>query len=250
MLDFAIEVAKKTGLHALKYFEKSTKVSFKADNSPVTRADQEAELIARRLIGHKFPDHGIIGEEHEVVNQNAKYVWAIDPVDGTKSFVRGIKGWGTLLALMENNKPIIGIYYSPANDEIFYCQKGKGTYFNGKKITLSKVSNIKKCFFVHSSINHFVKWNKVDNIVKLAELAQGKRGASDCDGLNMLLKGQADFNISGRGSVWDYAAPAILTEEAGGRFTDLNGKFSLTSETAIMSNGLLHNQVLNILKSK
>lgn len=249
MLDFAINVAKKTGLHALKYFEKSAKVTFKADNSPVTRADREAELIARDLIGRKFPSHGIIGEEFKAVNAGSKYTWVIDPVDGTKSFVRGIKGWGTLLALLENKRPIIGIYYSPANNEIFYCQKEKGTFFNGKKVRLSKINDIKKSFFVHSSINHFVKWDKVDKIVKLAELAQGKRGASDCDGINMLLKGQADFNISGRGSIWDYAAPAILTEEAGGKFTDINGKYSLTSETAVFSNGLLHNQVLNILKS-
>lgn len=249
MLDFAKAIAKEAGQIALKYFDHDLEVTGKPDNTPVTKADLEAEKYIRRQITHKFPSHGIIGEEFKAVNAGSKYTWVIDPVDGTKSFVRGIKGWGTLLALLENKRPIIGIYYSPANDEIFYCQKGKGTFFNEKKVRLSKVNDIRKSFFVHSSINHFVKWDKVDKIVKLAELAQGKRGASDCDGINMLLKGQADFNISGRGSIWDYAAPAILTEEAGGKFTDINGKYSLTSETAVFSNGLLHNQVLNILKS-
>lgn len=247
MIDTAIKAAKEGGQIALGYFKHVPRVNYKPDKTPVTKADIEAEKAIRKIILNKFPDHGFIGEELENTNPKAKYQWVVDPIDGTKSFVRGIKDWGTLLAVLEDGKPIIGIYNSPATNEIFTCRKGKGTYLNNKKTHVSKVKDLEKSFIVHSSINHFIASNNVDNIVTIAKTAQGKRGASDCNGLNMLLKGQADVNISGHGSIWDYAAPAILTEEAGGKFTDFAGRFSLTSDTGIFSNGLVHKQVLNIL---
>lgn len=248
MLDFAIKVAKKTGDHGLKYFKTSPKIIYKPDHTPVTVADQEAEIIARKLINQKFPTHGIIGEEHGTERERAKYVWTLDPIDGTKSFVRGIDSWGTLVSVLEDGKPIIGVYYSPATKEIFYAQKNKGAFFNGKKIELSKVKKLNESFISYSSVNHFIKWGLVNKVAELADVAQGKRGNADCDGINHLFKGHLDLYISARGSIWDYAAPAIITEEAGGKFTDFNGQFSLTNETAIFSNGLLHNQVLKYLK--
>ncbi len=248
MLDTAIEAAKAGGKVAYSYFKNIPKISYKADNTPVTKADLETEKAIRQVITRGFPRHGIIGEEIENTKPTAKYQWVIDPIDGTKSFVRGIKEWGVLLALLENNKPIIGVYNSPATDEIFYCQKGKGTFLNGKRTFVSKVKNLEKSFIVYSSINHFTQHNKVNNIVKIASIAQGKRGASDCAGINLLLKGQVDVNISGRGSIWDYAAPAILTEEAGGKFSDASGIFSLTNRIGIFSNGLVHKQVIELLK--
>lgn len=250
MLNTAIEAAQQAGLLALGYFKKQPKVLYKPDNTPVTRADKEAEKLIRSLVSSKFPDHGFIGEEFGATNPKAKYQWVIDPIDGTKSFVRGIKGWGTLLAVLEDNKPIIGVYFSPATDEIFTCQKGKGTYLNGKKIHVSKVKDVSKSFIVHSSLNHFKNINKVGNLVKLAETAQGKRGASDCDGVNMVLKGQADLYVAGKGYIWDFAAPAILVDEAGGKYTDLNNTKRLDSGTTLLTNGIIHNQVLDILNSK
>lgn len=248
MLNFAIDAAKKGGDLALSYFKKVPKVSYKVDNSPVTIADRKTELLIKKLILNKFPQHGFIGEEFGKSNPKAKFQWVLDPIDGTKSFVRGIEHWGTLLALLENGKPIIGIYYSPATNEMFYCQKKMGTYLNGKRIYVSKVKNLSESFMVHSSINHFLSSNKVDNIIKIATVCQGKRGASDCNGINLLLKGKVDINISGHGSIWDYAAPAILTEEAGGKFTNFKGKFRLDTDTSIFSNGLLHKDVLKYLK--
>lgn len=249
MLDIAIEAAKAGGQVAFSYFQKIPKVTYKPDNTPVTIADKKAELAIREHIIKRFPDHGIIGEEFPNINPKARFQWVIDPIDGTKSFVRKINGWGTLLAVLDNGKPIIGVYNSPATDEIFSCQTKKGTFLNGKRTRVSKVKNMKEGFIVHSSLNHFIKPNKVDQLVKLTTVVQGKRGAADCNGINLLLKGQADICISGHGYLWDYAAPAILTEEAGGKFSDFSGKFSLTSDTAIFSNGLVHKQVLNILNS-
>jgi len=250
MLQTAIEAAKAGGELALRYFNKQPKVLYKPDKTPVTRADKEAEQLIRKVVSEKFPDHGFIGEEFGTTNPKARYQWVIDPIDGTKSFIRGIKGWGTLVAVLENDKPIIGIYFSPASDEIFTCQKSSGTFLNGKRTYVSKVKDIKKSFIIHSSLNHFEKIGKIKNLVKLTEAAQGKHGASNCDGINMVLKGQADLYLAGRGYIWDFAAPAILTEEAGGKCSDFNGNKKLNSGTLLLSNGILHKKVLDILKSK
>jgi len=250
MLDIAIRAAEEGGKIALSHFKNTPKVVYKPDNSPVTIADKHAEQTMRKIITNSFPDHGIIGEEFPAINPGAKYQWTVDPIDGTKSFVRGIPTWGVLIAVLQNNKPIIGVYNSPATGEIFTCQTKKGTFLNGKKTRVSKVKNLKESFIVHGSLNHFDKYNLVNNILNLTKIAQGKRGASDCGGLNMILKSQVDVNISASGSIWDYAAPAILVEEAGGKFTDFDGKYSITNNTAAFTNGLLHKELLNVLNKR
>src|SRR3990167_4924606 len=139
MINTAIEEAQKAGQLAYRYFKSQPKVTYKPDNSPVTRADIEAEMLIRKILTKKFPDHGIIGEELPPVNSKAKYQWVIDPIDGTKSFIRGMPSWGILLALLEDGKPIIGVYNSPATSEIFWTEKSKGAFLNGKKIHVSNV---------------------------------------------------------------------------------------------------------------
>src|SRR4030042_1336109 len=115
MIDVAIEAAKAAGELAYRYFKTQPKVSYKPDKSPVTKADIEAEKLIRKIISKNFPDHGFIGEELGQTNPNARFKWVIDPIDGTKQFVRGIPFWATLLALLENGKPILGVVYSPPN---------------------------------------------------------------------------------------------------------------------------------------
>lgn len=250
MLTTAIQAATEAGALALKYFSSKPKIVFKPDNTPVTVADKKAEKLIRKIVAKKFPDHGFIGEEFGIEKPNAKYQWVIDPIDGTKSFVRGIKGWGTLIAVLENSQPVIGVYFSPSTDEIFYCQKGKGTFLNNQRTHVSKVKDLGRSFIVHSSLNHFERTNTVNKLAKIASQAQGKRGASDCDGINMVLKGQADAYIAGKGYIWDFAAPAILAEEAGGQFSDFQYQKKLDSQTLIISNGLVHSQILKILNEK
>src|SRR4030042_4084238 len=116
MIGVAIETAKAAGDLAYRYFKTQTaswRITYKPDKSPVTKADIEAEKLIRKIISKKFPDHGIVGEEMEETNPNARFKWIIDPIDGTKQFVRGIPFWATLLALLENGKPILGVVYSP-----------------------------------------------------------------------------------------------------------------------------------------
>lgn len=249
MLDFAINVAKKTGLHALKYFEKSAKVTFKADNSPVTRADQEAELIARDLIGRKFPSHGIIGEEHGSVNADAKYVWAIDPVDGTRDFVRDIPFWATFVCLLENGKPITSAIYFPTSDELITAQKNKGSYLNSKRLKVSTTNRLEEAYISAGQIKRFVETKKVKQLEKLAKKISASRSYGNL-GLKYLLEGKIDGLLESTGKIYDFAAPALSVTEAGGKFSDFEGGESLTTGNMVLTNKLIHNQVLNILNSK
>lgn len=250
MLNVAIDAAKQGGELALKYFKSPPKTRFKADKSPVTVADIEVEKLIRKIITKNFPDHGIIGEELPPVNPKAKYQWVIDPIDGTKIFIRKIPTWSTLLALLYNGKPIIGIVYFPAIGDLFHAQKNKGSFLNDKRIHVSKISKIEKCFFSHGSIKNFITANKTAGLLKITDKAHGMRGYTDADAYSYVACGKIDIHISAREAIHDIAAPALLVEEAGGKFTDFSGKFSLTSSNGVATNGLLHNQVLKLLNFK
>jgi len=249
MIKTAIEAARSAGELAYRYFKIQPKVNYKPDNSPVTRADIEAEKLARKIISKKFPDHGIIGEEFGKTNPDAKYQWVIDPVDGTRSFAIGLPLWSTLLAVLENGKPIIGISFAPAFNEFIIAQKGKGTFLNGKKTSVSKTKDLKLSFMVFSTIRDFQKKEKLNGLVKLCEIIRSTRGYADL-GYHLLLNGRIDIFVNAKEAIYDLAAPSILVQEAGGKFTDFSGKFSLTSGNGVATNGLLHDQVLKILNSR
>ncbi len=246
MIDVAITAARTAGDLAYTYFKKNLKVPYKADNSPVTLADIEAEKLIRKIITKNFPDHGIIGEELENVNPKAKYQWVIDPIDGTKRFSIGHLYWSVLIAVLENNKPIIGISFFPATNEFFLAQKGKGTYLNGKRVKVSTVKSLVDSFVVYGSMRHFSKIDKVDQVIKLLDLTRMNLGDGHSVGHNFLLKGKVEASFE-TGNLWDFAAPSILVEEAGGKFTDFSGKNSLISGNALFSNGNIHSEILKIL---
>ena len=249
MIDVAIGAAKQAGELALKYFKTQPKVSYKADKSPVTKADIEVEKLIRRIIGSKFPNHGIIGEEFGQSKPNAKYKWVIDPIDGTRLFIRGIPLWSVLIAVLKDNNPIIGINFSPAIGEFALAEKNKGAFLNDKRIHVSKISDIKLSFLGHGSVKRFSEIKMLKKFLKVAEKIQSIRGYSDSYALNLLASGKIDIYLEPRAAIHDLAAPAIIVKEAGGKFTDFSGKFSITSGNAVATNGLLHDQVLKILNS-
>src|SRR3989344_978183 len=172
MLNVAIDAAKQAGELALKYFKSqsaSWRITYKADKSPVTKADIEAEKLIRKIISHNFPDHGIIGEELPPVNPKAKYQWVIDPIDGTRSFIRGIPQWCVLVSVMKDNKPIIGVSYYPNQNVLFTAQKSKGTFFNGKRTSVSKIKNLEEASISYYNVKHFARLKKIQNLVELCQ---------------------------------------------------------------------------------
>lgn len=250
MIDVAIDATKQAGALALKYFKTQPKVSYKLDKSPVTKADLEVEKLIRKIITKNFPDHGIIGEELPPINPKAKYQWVIDPIDGTKSFVRSLPFWSTLLALMENGKPIIGISFSPTLDELLTAEKGEGAYLNGKRQRVSKVSELQNAYLAHGSIDAFENKNMLKGFMILYKSTGSHRGFGDAIAYHFLIKGDIDIMVEAKDKIHDIAAVALIVEEAGGKFSDFTGRFSLTSDCAVATNKILHPQVLKLLNSQ
>ena len=248
MIDVAIDAAKQAGELALRYFKTQPKVSYKADSSPVTRADIEAEKLIRRIITKKFPDHGIIGEELPPVNPKAPYQWAIDPIDGTRDFIRGITNWAVFITLLQKGKPIKSVAYFPAIGTLITGEKNKGTFLDNKKAHVSKTKDLKKAY-VSVGLKRF---SQMDNSKTLTEIFQNGSAVRNYAGLGLiyLLDGKIDALVETYGMIHAYATPALLVEEAGGKYSDFNDQYSLNSQNAIFSNGLIHSQVLKLLNSK
>ena len=246
MIDVAIEAAKTAGELAYRYFKTQPKVSYKPDDSPVTRADIEAEKLIRKIISKKFPNHGIIGEELPPVNPHARFQWIIDPIDGTRDFIRNFPYWAVFVAVIKNNMPAIGVVYYPVTKDILIAQKGKGAYVNKSKSKVSKTKNLNEAYICFGTIKRFIQFNRMEQLTKICAVARAGRSYGNLN-LKFFLEGKADVMLEPYGAIHDFAAPAILITEAGGKFTDFDGKFSLTSGNAVATNGLLHSQVLKIL---
>lgn len=251
MLNVAIEAAKAAGNLALKYNKSRLNIQQKKDlfSSPVTQADKDAEQLIRTIINRKFPDHGIIGEEFGQSKPNAEYQWIIDPIDGTRDYVRQNPFWSTLIAVLKNQKPIIGVCYFPNSRQLFHAQTGKGAFINGKKNRVSEIAILHKAYVNISSPHQFKAAKKEEQLFKLSKSVGASRYFSSMS-YAMLWQRQAEALVVAGGSIWDFAATSIITEEAGGKFTDFNGNYALDSGTAVFSNGKIHEQILKILNDK
>jgi len=249
MLNIAIDAAKAGGELALKYFKSQPKVLYKADNSPVTRADIETEKLIRKIISKNFPDHGIIGEELPPVNPKARYQWVIDPIDGTRDFIRKIPYWAIFVALMDNRKPIISAINFPAIGTTITAQKNKGTFINDKKTIVSKTKKLQDAYISYGSLKRFLEKDKEKNLERLVRITSAPRSYANL-GFIYFLEGKVDILVESVGAIYDFVAPALAVEEAGGKFTDFNGTYSFNSGNGVFTNNLLHSQVIKLLNSK
>lgn len=246
MLKTAVEAAKQAGKIALKYFEGIPKISYKKDLSPVTNADIACEKLIRKILKSKFPDHGFTGEELPDEKADAKYVWIIDPIDGTRDYVRKIPNWSVMIALLEKGKPTLGVIYLPAHKILITGEKGKGTYLNGEKMKVSTVKQINQAYISFGSLKRFRQKNQIEMLSLFSQLCASPRSYGNL-GLIYLLQGKVDILLDAHGGAHDFAPTAIIVEEAGGRFSNWKGEFRLDTETGLFTNSLIHNQVLKIL---
>lgn len=248
MIDVALRAAREGAQISLKYFAKIPKVIYKPDNSPVTIADKTAEKVIRSVISKHFPEHGIIGEEFPPINPHSEYQWVIDPIDGTKDFIRRIPTWASFIGVLKAGKPHLGVIYYPCFNEMFHAEAGRGAYLNNTKTQVSKVKDLKDAYLAHSSIKRTNLHGKLGNLVKITEMVYNERNLGSYS-IAQLLKGNIDFEIAIGGSMWDFVAPSILVQEAGGKFSDLTGKFTYDSNNMVISNGLLHDKVIKLLNN-
>lgn len=219
------------------------RIDRKPDLSPVTEADQAIEHEFRERVQRDRPGHAIIGEEYGRI-EGGDWRWVVDPIDGTRSFVRGNETWATLIALQHAGTTQVAIASAPALRLRFHAVRGQGSYMNGRRIHVSEISSVDEALLTHSSLNGFVHVGLGPRITKLADQCWDARGLGNSMSHLAVARGTADMGWTARANVWDFAALALIVEEAGGRFTDRSGDDPKLGGTGISSNGLLHEAAL------
>jgi histidinol-phosphatase len=248
--EVAVEAAQQAGQVALRYFDADLTVEWKKDLSPVTVADREAESLLRtRLLG-TFPHDGFLGEESGDTPGGSGYRWIVDPVDGTRNFVRGIPIWATLVALEYQGEPILGVANVPAMKQTYRAIRGDGAYRDNRRLSVSKIASLAESIMFYSSISWFIKAGRQEVFLDLAARTQLQRGFGDFYGFLLVAQGSGELMIEHGVHVWDIAAMKPIIEEAGGRLTDWDGQPNIHRPDVIASNGLLHDEVLRLLREK
>ena len=246
-LTVAIDAAKNAENIITRYYNESTlKVELKSDETPVTRADTEAEKAIRETIKNAFPDHGFLGEEFGAEVGTSSYTWVIDPIDATKNYIRKIPIFGTQIALMKDDDLVLGISNAPLLNELLYAEKGKGAFLNGEPIEISKVSQPSEAMICHGGIKWFVEKKIFNGIYNLINDTARSRGFGDFYMYHLLASGRVDAVIEAAISIWDIAAITVIVQEAGGMVTDIQGQ-EITKDTnsLVATNGVLHHIVLD-----
>ena len=224
LLDAAAEVARLAGDTALRYFRTSFAIETKDDGTPVTIADRSAELAARAWLRARFPNDGILGEELGEERPGAARRWLLDPIDGTKTFVRGVPLWGTMVALHEGDSILVGAVYCPAIDELVVAASGEGCWWNGSRCTVSSVSDLTAATILTTDERFSGHSGRGQLWRDLAAHVAVSRTWGDCYGYLLVATGRAELMTDPVLSLWDAAALLPIITEAGGTFTDWNGR--------------------------
>jgi inositol-phosphate phosphatase/L-galactose 1-phosphate phosphatase/histidinol-phosphatase len=248
---FANLLADSASQTSMKYFRTKLEVDNKDDESPVTIADKETEKIIRDEIRKNFPNHGILGEEYENENLESEFIWVIDPIDGTRSYIAGHKDFGNLISLLHNNQPIIGIINCPAHNERWLGIKDVKTTCNGKNVLTSGIKKIENAYLFTSGVYFYEPFFR-----KGFETLKGKtkyfRLGGDCYMYGMLSSGLIDIVIEDTLKAHDYMALINVVEGAGGKISDKYGKpITLQSDGSLIasSSPQLHNEIINIINN-
>lgn len=249
LLADAIEIAKIGGQHTLKYFRNEIKVLSKDDDSPVTIADRETEQTLRREIAKRYPDHGIIGEEFERTNADSRIQWVLDPIDGTKSFIHGVPLYTTLVAVLVDDKPVVGVIYASALDELCAAAEGHGATFNGKKCAVRETENLEDATLLVTEIRRFQDMGEEALFQELLKTTKIHRTWGDAYGHMMVATGRADIMYDPEMSIWDAAALQPIIKEAGGVFTDKNGVETVHTGSGLSTGKKIHPQVKALFES-
>jgi histidinol-phosphatase len=239
LLQAVAEVASCAGKTALRSWRRSLTVEQKPDGSPVTVADRAAERAARSWITKRFPGDGILGEEFGETRGTTGRRWVIDPIDGTRTFLRGVPLWGSLVAVMEGDTILAGAASFPAVGEDLAAAPGEGCWYRGARCTVSKVSRLEDATVLTTDEHGFTGRRSRRGWESLAETASLVRSWGDCYGYLLVATGRAEVMVDPRLGVWDAACFLPILREAGGSFTDWLGRDTAFGGNAIATNGAL-----------
>jgi histidinol-phosphatase len=246
----ALEAARAAADVIRRYYQSNLAVTIKADKTPVTEADVEAEKVIRGILAARFPDHGFFGEETGQSMLDAEYLWLVDPIDGTKSFVREYPMFSTQIALMHRGRLVVGVSSAPAYGELAYGEIGAGAWLNEQPIRVSAVDSVETAALSTGNLKTLATGPQWPAFGRLVGRLNRIRGYGDFLHYHLLAAGKIDAVIESDVNILDIAACAVIVEAAGGRFTDLEGRpLTLASTSVLATNGRLHEAVLAAVRS-
>lgn len=248
-LAFAMELADLADSISLPRFRTpDLRVETKADQTPVTEADRAVEEALRARIEAERPGEVVLGEEFGGEEAGGSGRWIIDPIDGTKNYFRGIPVWATLLALERDGRTVLALASAPALGRRWWATRGGGAYADGRPIRVSSVDRLDRAQLCFGGLRTWRKYGLLDRFLDLAARCYRVRGFGDFWMHMLVAEGAADAAVEMEVSLWDLAPVQLIVEEAGGRFSDLQGRPTPSGGTALSSNGILHEEVLAILR--
>jgi histidinol-phosphatase len=248
-LQAALDAAEAAAVVIRSMYQRNLAVHTKADASPVTEADVRAEEAIRAILTERFPGYGFYGEETGQQGLDAENVWLVDPIDGTKSFVRECPFFSTQIALMRNGRLVLGVSSAPAYGELAWAEQGEGAHMNGRRIQVSKVSDLSGAIVSTGNLKTLARspqWGKFGELVGRVSRI---RGYGDFVHYHLLARGSLDAVIESDVNILDIAALTVIVREAGGTFTDLQGgEVGLATTSVLATNGVLQGPVSEALK--
>jgi histidinol phosphatase-like enzyme (inositol monophosphatase family) len=239
LLQAVADVARLTGRTALAHYRTRLDVETKGDGSPVTVADRNAERTARAWIGARFPHDAILGEEFGAEGDVNTRRWLIDPIDGTKTFVRGVPLWGTLIGVVQGEDVLAGAVYCPAVDEMVVAAVGEGCWWNGSRASVSRQADLSQSTILATATRFVDASERERRWSALAAEVAVVRTWGDCYGYLLVATGRAELMVDQLMSPWDAAALVPVVREAGGEFSDWSGRVTPFGDGAVATNGVL-----------
>ena len=246
LIGFAKELADASAGVIRQYFRTNYEVITKADESPVTIADRRAEEVMRSLIMERFPEHGILGEEHGTYQPDADYQWVLDPIDGTKAFVSHSYLFGTLIALLKNGRPILGVINHPLLND-FLVGMGGQTWLNGRRVQVRPCNRIEDAILLSAPIWTVHQYQNGPALLALSQRVQRYNNWGDCHGYYVVAVGGADIMGDPIMNPWDLMALIPIIEGAGGVITDWQGNDASRGQSIIATGGTIHDEVIRLL---
>ena len=247
-LPAALRAAEQSAELIRHYYQGNFSVEIKADQTPVTVADREAEALIRKILLEAFPDYGFLGEETGTSKGDAEYLWLVDPIDGTKSFVAGYGMFSTQIALMHRGQLVLGVSSAPAHLELAWALRGGDAMVNGKVAKLRHVTELSKAAISTGNIQSLAASSRWQALGDILAKANRTRGYGDYYHYHRLAAGQIDAVIESDVNILDIAALVVIVEAAGGVFTDLEGQpIGLHSRSVLAAGPELHGQILSQL---
>ncbi len=247
VLETATAFALEAGEITLQYFGGLVDHEAKGDGSPVTRADREAEQLLRRRIEERWPDHGILGEEFGATREDAPIRWILDPIDGTRSYMRGVPLYGVLIGVEGPEGPFVGVAHFPALGETVAAGEGLGCHWNGNPCAVSEVEEFEWSLVLTTDSERILSRPEGRGFREMMRNSSFSRTWGDCYGHILVATGRAEVMVDPILSSWDAGPLLTILTEAGGSFTDLRGHRTIHGGSGISSNGRMHAQVLAAL---